>query len=196
MHSRIFQLKTEPLTDENRHDLLTADDFLQNSSFIGPIADYTSDDCSRHEDYGWLVGHLANAVAYSHSKSYGAIGAAWHACHFAQKTGFQHAEYFEFHYAEDGAEMPEAYILFKPGFKTAYFQKQYDEFVKMTGKMTPDDFASEAYMQDLVDAVSDKFGFYVAHDAFDVKPLDNFLRSLPNDEIAKYYLWATVDYHC
>ena len=68
MHCRIFQLKTERITDNNCHELVKADDFAENSSFMGPIADYASDDCDRRDDCDWLVKTLQNTLGADHEK--------------------------------------------------------------------------------------------------------------------------------
>ena len=52
MHSRIFQLSTEPIKEE---DYITEDTIIHDTSFIGYVADYVSDEVDRKEDIKWLL---------------------------------------------------------------------------------------------------------------------------------------------
>lgn len=52
MHSRIFQISDNPIEKE---DYLTEDHILENTSFLGGIADYVTEDTDREEDIEWLL---------------------------------------------------------------------------------------------------------------------------------------------
>jgi hypothetical protein len=168
-HSRILQLKPECITADS--NLITADDFIENTAFLGPIADCISDGCDRREDFISLAKHLKNIIGTGNEENYSWL------------------------FAENGAKMPEAYIIFRPGFKKAYFQNKYEAFIKRAGAMTLENFMSEEYIWQLENVICDDFDFYIAEDAFNIEPLDKFIRSLPDDDECKLWLWATVDYH-
>lgn len=52
MHSRIFQLSTEPIKKE---DYITGDTIIHDTGFIGYVADYVSEEVDRKEDIKWLL---------------------------------------------------------------------------------------------------------------------------------------------
>ena len=131
------------------------------------VDDYVSDDCDFREDFEWLIDVLKDTVGAIHDKL------------------------FSWHYAED----EEAYIIFQPDFKKAYFQNKYTDFMELVGNMSLEHFANPYYAQNIRSAVHDKFGFYIAEESSYLNPLDTFVRSLPDDEESKFWLWAIVDYH-
>jgi len=171
-HSRIFQLRTERMDIKNGDERVTADYFVDNNCFIGPIADYVSDDCNPREDFEDLTEFFQNVLGEGY------------------ETHFTH------HYDENDTAIPEAYITFRPGFKKAYFKEQYAAFLKLVEKTSLENFMDRFYIGSLEEAIRDKFNFYVAEgDDVYLCPIDTFLRGLPDDEEITYWLWGTVDYH-
>jgi len=176
-HSRIFQLTDECLFKCGyTADVITESDFYEMDSFLGPIADYVSDECNRREDFDWLVEFLAKAV--DHDPVF--------------------KDYLAWHFAEGDNETAEAYITFKRGFKRSYFEKGYETFLSASKAVTMDLFMGSDTNFSLwmvKQTFGDKFGFYVwTEDSYPIV-LDDFLRRLPDDEEITCWLGGTVDYH-
>jgi len=153
------------MNDSNKSELLSADDFVDDVCFVGPIADYVSDECDSIDDFKWLIEALRSILGVDCERHF-----SWH------------------------CDPNETYIIFNPSFKTAYFQSQYKSFMELVSQTTIDNFSCRQHMQNLEDTVQEKFGFYVASDSFSLEPLDSFIRSIPNEE-SKFWLWTTIDYH-
>lgn len=67
MHSRIFQISTEPISKDK---WITEMDFYEDNSFLGAIADYVDDDTNREEDIQWLLSGFENMpVEYDEEES-------------------------------------------------------------------------------------------------------------------------------
>ena len=171
-HSRIIQLRTTRMTEENDYECMTADDFCSfENLFIGTIAERVNDDCERREDFDELIEDFQNVLG----------------------AGFEN--HFSWEYADDdSAAMPEAYIVFKSTFKGTYFQNRHTSFLELAGNTSLDNFMDQSYIGQLNKAICDKFDIYIAEGALEMQPLDTFIRSLPNGEEAKYWLWATLNY--
>lgn len=60
MHSRIYQITTDPVQQE---DYITESDFCEHW-FIGSIADYVDDDVDRAKDIEWLRERLENVAHF------------------------------------------------------------------------------------------------------------------------------------
>ncbi len=58
MHSRIFQIEREALTEDEYIDSDSIPEWFTNS-----VADYTSDDCSREDDIDWLMSVALGNIA-------------------------------------------------------------------------------------------------------------------------------------
>ena len=55
MHSRVFEI-TKTKIDE--WDRMTESDLYESSNFVGPIADYLSDNNDRNDDINWLLRYI------------------------------------------------------------------------------------------------------------------------------------------
>lgn len=88
-------------------------------------------------------------------------------------------------------------IVFKKGFKEAYFEKRFEEFKKKASELTLSNFCSNSYDIDLYRIemlIEDKFGFYIYSEG-ELVTLDSFMRDLQDEDI-KLYFGNTLDYHC
>ena len=171
-HSRIIQLRLMRMTEENECECMTVDDFCDfENSFIGTIAESVSEECDRPEDFEELIEDFKNVLG----------------------AGFEN--HFSWELADDdSAVIPEAYIVFKPSFKRAYFIDRHISFLELAGNTSLDKFIDLSYVGHLNKAICDKYDIYIANGALQTKPLDTFIRSLPNDEEVKYWLWTTLNY--
>jgi hypothetical protein len=143
-------------------------DLCDNTSFLGPIADYISPDCERKVDFGELVALLRMVAGDTFTTSY----------------------------AEDASENPEAFIIFGKGFKEAYFREQLKSFKKLADSMNLYEFMSGTHQTWLVEeTISERFGYYIYDENEYPMRLDSFLRDMPNDKETKYWLGATLNYH-
>ena len=84
--------------------------------------------------------------------------------------------------------------------KSKYFEANYDTFSKALNELSElkfDDFISGKMglsLYRLKEAYNDKFGFYVDGENCGLETFDEFMRLA---EIGiKYYIGATIDYHC
>ena len=186
-HSRIFELLKERPDDTLEpinYDFLNSDELLDGHDyFLGPIADYVIDDCSRKEDFKWLVGAIANSVGDS--------------IIYQDITDDGFRNYMSWSFAEGDDETAEAWIKFHYGFKRAYFQPKYKQFRENVSSISlkefmGDDTGYRLYL--LKECFGEKFGFYV-YDCDELKMLDDFVRGLPEDKETTIWLGGTVDYH-
>jgi len=175
-HSRIFQLTDEYLfKGGNADDIINETDFYEIGSFLGPVADSVSDECDRKEDFDDLVEFLAKAVGHDPKNN----------------------DLLAWHFSSEDSETAEAYITFKPGYRKEYFNKRYELFQAFVAQTTPDVFMGDDNnfsLWLLKQAFGDMFGFYVWLGEGYVVMLDDFLRRLPNDQEATYWLGGTVNY--
>ena len=171
--SRIIQLRPKQLScaanDGDDDCMMTLEDINANNSFVGPIAKYVSGESDRIKDFNWLIKVLQNQL------------------------GDEHEKFLSWCCNED--EMPDAYIIFKAGFKKAYFQNIYTAFIEKVAHMSLESFTDRFYAAQLEDTIRGKFNFYIAEDASHLMPLDTFVRYLPDDEDVKLWLWSTAKYH-
>lgn len=164
MHSRIFQLSHEPLTKDEYIDENTFYDGYEY--FLGPVADYISDDTQRDEDIDWLNEVLFNSMndvdLFEINKELGYI---------VFKKGFKES-YFEASFNK---------------LKELVAKLELSDFIKHSNsRFNP-------YI--LENLIEDKFGFYIYLDCYGgfLNTLDDFLRGAELD--TKYYFGATLDYH-
>ena len=96
---------------------------------------------------------------------------------------------------EFGADDNGEYFIVKS--KQAYFQDSFNSFMEIAEKLkecTLDEFACGLDgMYLLKRDYEDKFGFYVEEDD-SLTTFDEFIRQCATEE--KYYIGATIDYHC
>lgn len=84
--------------------------------------------------------------------------------------------------------------------KSKYFAQKFERFQRTLSELLPitlDEFISAAcgmQMYNLKDAYDEKFGFYVDGDEFSLDTFDTFIRYA--EVGTKYYIGATIDYHC
>ena len=84
--------------------------------------------------------------------------------------------------------------------KTQYFAPKFEVFQKTLSELltlTFDDFVSgkSGYpLYSLKNAFNEKFGFYVDGEDINMESFDSFVRYADID--VKYYIGATIDYHC
>lgn len=95
---------------------------------------------------------------------------------------------------DDGGE----YLIVED--KNRYFAQKFERFQRTLSELSPitlDEFISAAcgmQMYNLKDAYDEKFGFYVDGDEFSLETFDTFIRYA--EVGTKYYIGATIDYHC
>jgi hypothetical protein len=186
-HSRIFELLKECPDDAlelNCLDFLNSDELLDgHNHFLGPVADYVSDNCDRREDFKWLVGALANSVG----DDIRVQGVA--------DDGFRN--YMSWFFAEGDEKTAEAWIKFHPGFKHAYFQPKYERFQESVSNISLKEFMGDDTnykLYRLKECFGEKFGFYT-YQFGELEMLDDFIRGLSEDKETIYWLGGTVDYH-
>jgi hypothetical protein len=84
--------------------------------------------------------------------------------------------------------------------KEAYFEKAYEAFVAARQKTTElglaefaVGFAFSEAVHHMKSAYCDKYDFYVSSEAFDIAPVDEFMRDAELNR--RYYIGSTLDYH-
>ena len=84
--------------------------------------------------------------------------------------------------------------------KAKYFESNFEEFqkaLKELSERTFDDFingVSGIYLDRIDNSYDDKYGFYVEDEFRDCASFDRFMRYAAIG--TKYYIGATIDYHC
>ncbi len=149
-----------------KKDYINTGDF--EDGFVGQVADYVADSDSRNDDINWLLGNFEAVVDGSNLL----IGCSL----------------IDYNPNEES-------IIFKTGFKEAYFKKKFDELQKITSQLSLEDFANSPYLVYQVEKLlGDKFGFYVQMTDNGYQSLDEFIRSEVKENV-KYYFGNTLDYH-
>lgn len=157
MHSRIYQISTEPI---DKVDYIEESHYWDHW-FTNSVADYVNGDTDRVGDIKWLKD-----------------------CYESRGVSFGTDDNGEYFIVTD---------------KLRYFTPKFEEFknvLKEISKVAIDDFISDAFglpMYKLESAYDEKFGFYIDWDD-DLLTLDDFIRCA--EVGTKYYIGATIDYHC
>lgn len=83
-------------------------------------------------------------------------------------------------------------IIFPENFKTEYFKRRFDKFIKLVRELDLNKFSEDTFeLWELQQLIEDKYGFYIYIDYYET--LDSFIRNLHGEQ--KYYIGATIDYH-
>lgn len=170
MHSRIFQVSKEPITEE----YYISESTFYDSSFIGEVADYVNENTDRADDINWLKEYIGNRGGVEINEEEGTI------------TIVDKKQFFE-----------KSFDTFKELLnKLANTNIIQFSGTAESGDMENSRFAFSSLMYDLeCEAEGDKFGFYVYDNEDWGYParLDEWIRSTKNGD--KYYFGATIDYH-
>ena len=91
-------------------------------------------------------------------------------------------------------------VIFRDGFRDAYFAVGYEAFrealQKLIASSSLDRFCSGTLWQELYDlntAYDNEVGYYIQNDELGLKTLSRFMRLVKPD--VKYYFGGTLDYH-
>ncbi len=147
MHSRIIQIESHPIDDE---DLAVASDYWDDHWFTNNIADYTDDDGDRAGSLEWLKETLAAAKEYIE--------------YFVDDDG----EGFVFGDGFHAAYFSDAYAGFAAALKALAYKASPATF-------QDDSISTEMY--NLKNAYDDKFGFYIQNYDMGLVTLNKFLRN-------------------
>jgi hypothetical protein len=97
---------------------------------------------------------------------------------------------------EFGADDNGEYIVVKS--KEAYFKDAFNRFQELLEKIKAhnlQDFIKGIdEMWELKNEYEEKYGFYIESEEYDLITIDDFIRCCNINE--KYYIGATIDYHC
>ena len=170
MHSRIFQVSTEPINEE---DYISESTFY-DSSFIGEVADYVNEDTDRADDINWLKEYIKDRGGIEINEDENTI------------TIVDKREFFE-----KGFEKFKELIEKLEDINLIQFSGTAEQ-----GDLENSHFAFSTLMYDLkCEAEGDMFGFYVYDSDNWGYParLDEWIRSTKNGD--KFYFGATIDYH-
>lgn len=86
-------------------------------------------------------------------------------------------------------------VIFKKGFKQAYFSKKFESFKSVVNEMNLENFINPFKVYSLKMEIEDTCGFYIYYSNGILNTLDKFARYLPDEDV-KYYIGTTLDYHC
>ena len=103
---------------------------------------------------------------------------------------------FELTMTECESENFDASIIFREGFKEAFFRKRFEKLQKKVLELTIDEFLSmktAGDLSDLIYCLCDNI--YICDEYLQLMPLDKFVRRLPDEGNFTYYIGGTVEYH-
>lgn len=147
-------------------DYISTGDF--EDGFVGQVADYVADSDNRQDDITCLLGDFDN-VTDNNSLLIG-------------------CSLYEYNSNEES-------IIFRTGFKEAYFKAKFESLQEITSQLTLTDFANSPYMVYQIEKLlGEKFGFYIQIKDNGYQSLDEFIRSNIKEN-TKYYFGNTLDYH-
>jgi hypothetical protein len=136
--------------------------------FVGQVADYVADSDNREEDIRWLIGNF-ESVANENDLLIG-------------------SSLIDYNPSDSS-------IIFKTGFKEAYFKKKFDQLQNTVAKLTLKEFSDNGYtIYQIEKLLGEKFGFYVQMTDCGYQTVDEFIRENVKEN-QKYYFGNTLDYH-
>lgn len=90
----------------------------------------------------------------------------------------------------------EGTVEFKEGFKTKYFERNFNKFKELSQAITIEEFSEQTYPTYSIKCLlSDKFSFYFEIEDGGLYCLDDFIRDVAEAGV-KYHIGGTLDYHC
>ena len=167
LHSRIFQLESicEDLDLNVEVISVDADTFIEKTSFLDSIADYVVDSKNLSNDFECFISFL------------------------------EKKEFIDYN-------MNNKTITFKKGFKENYFKERFNKFKEEVSKLTFKGFTDlwNSEMYKIKTLYKDKNSFYIITDCTEnmdlsYSTLDDFIRTLNNDEDATFAFIKSLDYH-
>lgn len=134
MHSRIFQLSTEPICED---DYIKEYHFYDDSSFIGSIADYVDEETDREKDIKWFVEALErtckNLFIYD-EKEQSII------FHTGFKQQFFHSRYKELKKVVENLTLEQFSTSFEAYKLKSIIEDKFDFYIYFDGPITKDEF--------------------------------------------------------
>lgn len=139
-----------------------------DNGFVGEHADYVADSDNREEDIKWLIVGFENVIN--------------------KDDLLVEQRLIDYDDIEQS-------IIFKAGFKEAYFQKKFDELNEFMKSLDLKTFSSDSFLvYKIQKTFEEKHGFYVDLGQEGYMTLDSFIRGYVRED-TKYYFGGTVDYH-
>ncbi|GHU75732.1 hypothetical protein FACS1894188_07140 [Clostridia bacterium] len=173
MHDTMIQLTTERIISKDADELMTTFDF-DESDFMCNVADWLYADTDRREDFEWFVKELK------------------------ERLGDEAGNYISSFYSDEEVEgeLPEAYVVIKPGFKRRFFEKQFAAFQEKIPK-TLDEFVNARDLYGMDEIVGKQFSTYIIDEDKDYLTLDVYFKSAFIDDTKDTTLWlgTTLGYH-